>query len=79
MFQAAKEAMMISRVVFTSMAVMAAAAIAFAAAVTVGPRQAQATPAAAQATKLGCPACHVMPPNRDKLTPRGHTFKSTGK
>lgn len=67
------------RVAFTTMAVMAAAAIAFAGAVSVGSRQAQATPAFATQTKLGCAACHVMPPNKDKLTPRGQTFKSTGK
>jgi hypothetical protein len=77
--QAAKEETMKSRVTFMSMAVATAAALAFAGAVTIGPRQAQATPAAAAATKLGCPACHVMPPSKDKLTPRGDTFKSTGK
>ena len=67
------------RIAFKSMAVATAAAFAFAGAVTVGARQAEATPAAAQQTKLGCPACHVMPPSKDKLTDRGKTFHSTGK
>ena len=68
-----------SRVTFMSMAVATAAALAFAGAVTIGSRQAQATPAFTQQTKLGCAACHVMPPTKDTLTPRGQTFKSTGK
>ncbi len=63
------------RVVSLSTAV---AAFALAAALAFGTGQAQATPAFATQTKQGCPACHVMPPNKDKLTPTGQKFKANG-
>ncbi len=57
---------------------IAAATLAVAGALTFGAGHAQATPAYAQQTKQGCPACHVMPPNKDKLTPTGQKFKANG-
>ncbi len=69
---------MTSRVVFLSPAAATVAAFAFAGALIAGAGSAQATPAFAQQTKQGCPACHVMPPNKDKLTPTGQKFKANG-
>ncbi len=68
-----------SRLTCLSMAVAAAAALAFAGVVMVGAPQAQATPAAAAATKLGCPSCHSGAPSKANLTARGKQYQSTGK
>jgi cytochrome c553 len=68
---------MTSQIALASTVIMTAAALA--AASTLASRPARATQAMAQQTKLGCAACHRMPPTKDKLTPRGEQFKETGK
>ncbi len=66
------------RVALFSGTAATAAAFALAAALTWGAAPAKATPAYAQQTKLGCPACHKGAPNANNLTPTGQKFKANG-
>ncbi len=57
----------------------AVATLLFAATIlVVAPREAAATPAYAQQTKLACGACHVNPAGGGKLTPSGMKFQANG-
>jgi len=66
------------RVAVFSATGLTAAAFALAAVLSWGAGPAKATPAYAQQTKLGCPACHKMPPSGSTLTPKGDKFKANG-
>jgi len=48
------------------------------AAITVTPHQAEATPAYAAQTKLGCGSCHSNPAGGGNLTARGRKFQANG-
>jgi hypothetical protein len=54
------------------------AVVLVAAALTVVPRQAEALPAYAQQTKLGCGSCHVNPAGGGDLKPLGKKFQANG-
>ena len=66
------------RVAVFSATAATAAAFALVAALSWGTVPAGATPAYAQQTKQGCPACHKMPPSASTLTPTGEKFKANG-
>ena len=48
------------------------------AAITVSPRPAEATPAYAAQTKLGCGSCHTNPAGGGALSARGKKFQANG-
>ena len=58
---------------------VAVAVLIAAAAVTLSPRQVQATPAYAAQTKQACGACHGNPPTAANLTDRGKDFQKNHK
>lgn len=68
----------IGTILYGAAGVLSAVSIA-AAAVTLSPRHAQATPAYATQTKLACGACHGNPPSATNLTDRGKDFQKNHK
>jgi hypothetical protein len=58
--------------------VLAAAVLVAPASLMVSPNGAQALPAYAQQTKLGCGSCHVNPAGSGALKPLGQKFQANG-
>ncbi len=64
--------------IFWGAAGVAAAVLIVGAAITVSPRQAQATPAYTAKTKLPCGRCHVNPKGGGPITAFGKEFAAEG-